>query len=72
MYHTYLTPIFRSPEKAFRAWAGWVAQRLRVRRTTQLRRVLLEERQRQRQLESVQRYARVRVDARDVCDSVAV
>ena len=48
----------RSPEKAFRAWAGWVAQRLRVRRTTQLRRVLLEERQRQRQLESVQRYAR--------------
>jgi hypothetical protein len=45
-----------SVEQAFRAWLRWVGQRLQFRRTAQLRRVLLEERQRQRQLAAVQRY----------------
>jgi FtsZ-interacting cell division protein ZipA len=45
-----------SVEQAFRAWLRWVGQRLQFKRTAQLRRVLLEERQRQRQLAAVQRY----------------
>jgi hypothetical protein len=54
-----------TPERAFRAWAAWCARRFRYRRTVQLRRLLLDERQRQKQLAIVQRYMEKRAKEGD-------